>query len=240
MIAFPHAGGSASYFFPLAEALRRAAVPLELDILAVQYPGRQERRLEPCIGDLRTLAELAAEELLPFTDRPLVFFGHSMGAMVAFEVAQRFEQQHGTTPLMFFASGRGAPATARRDALHRLPDQAIIDELGLLDGTNSALLSDPEVLKMVMPAIRADYQAVETYTYRPAPPLRCPVHVVVGDSDPRVSEESAQAWAQHTEGGHRLSVFDGGHFYLKDQQDALVDTIVDRLNTLSVQRSAHG
>ncbi|MFJ9847545.1 thioesterase II family protein [Kitasatospora sp. NPDC101155] len=240
MIAFPHAGGSATYFFPMAEALRRAARPLELDILSVQYPGRQERRLEPCVDDLQTLADLAVKELLPFTDRPLVLFGHSMGAMVAFEVARQFEQQHGITPLTFFASGRGAPATARQDNLHRLPDRAIIDELGLLDGTSSVLLSDPEVLKMVMPALRADYKAVETYTYRPAPPLRCPVHVVIGDSDPRVTAESAQAWGQHTEGGHRLSVFKGGHFYLKDQQDALVATIVDHLTTLPVQRTAHG
>ncbi|MFF7635869.1 thioesterase II family protein [Kitasatospora sp. NPDC008050] len=121
-IAFPHAGGSATYFFPMAEALRRAARPLELDILSVQYPGRQERRPEPCVDDLQTLADLAVKELLQFTDRPLALFGHSMGAMVAFEVARRFEQQYGITLLTFFASGRGAPGTARQAGLHRLPD----------------------------------------------------------------------------------------------------------------------
>lgn len=240
LIAFPHAGGSASYFFPLATALRQAAHPLRLDVMATQYPGRQDRRLEPCIQHLSTLADLVCRELLPFADRPLLLFGHSMGALVAFEVARRLERVHGIVPLTLFVSGRPAPSLSRREHLHQLPDSGIINELGLLNGTDSLLLADAELLGMILPAIRADYKAVETHLHQPGPRLRCGIHTVLGDADPRVTVDEARGWAEHTSGNFQLSVFKGGHFYLKEEQDALVTTIVDRLSEFSTERIHHG
>ncbi|NEB37388.1 alpha/beta fold hydrolase [Streptomyces sp. SID14515] len=240
LIAFPHAGGAASYFFPLAHALRQAEHPSALDIMAVQYPGRQDRRREPCIDDLQALADAACRELLPFADRPLLLFGHSMGALLAYEVTRRLEQEHGIVPLTLFASGRRAPSISRPESVHRLPDSDVVKEIGLLDGTDSALLSDPELLQMVLPAIRGDYKAVETYAFRPGPRLQCPIHAILGDADPRVSVEDAEAWAEQTSGSFELSVVKGGHFYLKDQQDFLVAKIMDRLTKISEGRTRHG
>ncbi|MDX3230472.1 thioesterase II family protein [Streptomyces sp. ME19-01-6] len=240
LIAFPHAGGSASYFFPLAQALRQAGQPLALDVMAVQYPGRQERRREPCIDDLPTLADAVCREILLFADRPLILFGHSMGSWVAFEVTRRLEQKHGITPLALFASGRRAPSITRQENIHQLPDSGIVKEIALLDGTDSVLLSDPEILQMALPAIRGDYKAIETYAFHPGPRLQCPIHAVLGEADPRVSVDDARGWAKHTSGGFELSMAHGSHFYLKDQQDFLAGKIVDRLTTLSAERTRHG
>jgi surfactin synthase thioesterase subunit len=240
LIAFPHAGGSASYFYTLAQALRETGPPLALDVMAVQYPGRQERRREPCIDDLPTLADAVCREILPFADRPLILFGHSMGSWVAFEVTRRLEQKHGIIPLALFASGRRAPSVVRQENIHKLPDSGIVKEIALLDGTDSVLLSDPEILQMALPAIRSDYKAIETYAFRPGPRLQCPIHAVLGNADPKVSVDDARVWAEHTSGDFELSVARGGHFYLKDQQDFLVGKIVDRLTTPSAERTRHG
>lgn len=208
LVCFPHAGGSASFYFPVSRALSPG-----LDVLAVQYPGRQDRRTEPCVDDLRRLADLAAEELLPWADRPLALFGHSLGATLAFEVALRLEAA-GTTPLGLFASGRRAPSRAREERVHLHDDEGLIANLKRMSGTDAQVFADDEILRMILPAVRSDYRAAETYRYRPGPALHCPVLALTGDDDPEVTLDEARAWAGHTAGRFALRVFSGGHFYL--------------------------
>ncbi|KOV62335.1 thioesterase II family protein [Streptomyces sp. MMG1121] len=224
LVCFPHAGGSASFFHPVARAL-----PGTVETLALQYPGRQDRRAEPCVDDIAALADLVVEALAPRLDRPFAFFGHSMGATLAFEVTRRLEQRRLGGPLTLFASGRRAPSRKRPERVHLLDDDGLVGEIRRLSGTEAELLADEELLRMILPAVRSDYRAIETYTYRPGPPLNCPVLVLTGDDDPLTTIEEARAWSEHTAGEFDLKVFPGGHFYLAAQQAAVLRTITDRL-----------
>ncbi|KPI19100.1 Oleoyl-(acyl-carrier-protein) hydrolase [Actinobacteria bacterium OK074] len=220
LVCFPHAGGSAGFFFPLVEPLAP-----DVELLAVQYPGRQNRRLEPCVDDIGALADAVAAALAEggrSDDRPLALFGHSMGAVVAFETARRLDRP----PLRLYASGRRAPGTHRAEHVHRRDDDGIVAELRELSGTDSRILGDEEILRMILPAIRADYRAVETYRPAPGATVDCPVSALVGDSDPRVTLDEARAWAGHTTGPFDLTVFTGGHFYLADHQQDVIRLIV--------------
>lgn len=224
LVCLPHAGGSASFFLPVSAALSPA-----IDVLAVQYPGRQDRLREPMIDDLGDLADAVVTALTPWLDRPFAFFGHSMGATLAFEVTRRLEQGAGPAPLHLFASGRRAPSRHRDENVHLGGDDRIIAELTELSGTDTRVLGEEEMLRMVLPAIRNDYRATETYRYRPGPPLSCPITVLTGDADPKTSLEEAEAWRDHTTGPFDLRVYPGGHFYLADHQSEVLDAITDRL-----------
>src|SRR5215211_355917 len=219
LICFPHAGGSATYFFPVSRAMSPA-----VDVLAIQYPGRQDRRAEPCVDDLRKLADLVVDELQSWVGRPVTLFGHSLGATLAFEVAVRL-QQDGTVPLGLFASGRRAPCRYRDERVHQADDDTLVADLKRLSGTDSQMLDDDEVLRMILPAMRSDYRAAETYRYEPGPKLRCPVVALVGDDDPQVTIDEAGAWGEHTTGGFDLRVFPGGHFYLNSHAAAVMRSI---------------
>ncbi|GAA2100864.1 alpha/beta fold hydrolase [Streptomyces albiaxialis] len=219
LVCLPHAGGSASFYFPVSRALAPA-----VDVLAVQYPGRQDRRAEPCLDSIAALADEVAERLLPWADRPLSIFGHSMGATLAFEVALRLEQRDITLHALF-ASGRRAPSRHREESTHLHDDAALIREIKALDGTESQTLDDEEMLRAVLPAIRSDYRAAETYRYQPGPPLSCPVYAMVGDSDPKASVDEVRSWGDHTKERFELQTYPGGHFYLNAQAPRVIDAI---------------
>ncbi|MDX2939352.1 thioesterase II family protein [Streptomyces ipomoeae] len=207
VVCLPHAGGSASFYFPLSRALTPS-----LDVLAVQYPGRQDRHAEPCVDELGKLADLVVDELAPWLDRPLVLFGHSMGATLAFEVATRLRRR-GVVPLRLFASGRRAPSTHRDESTYLLDDDALVADVFRMAGDDMEL-PDEELVRMMLPAIRNDYKAAETYRYHPGEPLSCPITVLTGDRDPKVTAEEAAAWKAHTTAGCEVRTFSGGHFFL--------------------------
>lgn len=227
LVCLPHAGGSAPFFVGVAKALAPA-----VDVLAVQYPGRLERRNEPLVESITDLAEQVLDELLPWTDRPLALFGHSLGSVLGFEVA-RLLTDKGLAPVALFASGRRAPSIQRPEFNHRLDDQGLLREMAALGGTDPRILEDEELMRLAMPVIRADYQAVETYRYRPGPPLGCPVTVLTGREDPKVSAEDAAAWRAHTTAAFDVITLPGGHFYLVDQHRTVTGVIADRLADLA-------
>ncbi|HEX7306757.1 thioesterase II family protein [Lentzea sp.] len=218
IVCLPHAGGSASFYLPFAEELSPVA-----DVLAVQYPGRQDRRHEPCIDDLVTLADRAAEALAPRLDRPTILFGHSMGATLAFEVARRTPVAH------LFASGRRAPSCWRDERVHQSDDRGLIAEMQVLNGTSSALFQNEKILRMVLPAVRADYRAAETYRYAEGPGITAPISVAVGDEDPLVTLDEARAWHRHTTGTTELHVLPGGHFFLEDHWPRVCNLVRDKV-----------
>ncbi|MFJ4282338.1 thioesterase II family protein [Streptomyces massasporeus] len=229
LVCFPHAGGSASFFFPMSRALAPDA-----DVLAVQYPGRQDRRSEPVVTDITLLADRVADRLAAASDgRPLALFGHSMGSLVAFEVAERL-QAHGTPVSALIVSGRRAPHLRREEDVHVRSDDGLVAELRALSGTDSELLGDEEILRMILPAVRGDYRAVETYLRRTPARLTCPVLALLGDSDPRVDPDEARGWADHTTAGFDLRILSGGHFYLVREQPAVLAAIRERLGILPV------
>ncbi|MQY15480.1 Thioesterase PikA5 [Streptomyces sp. RB5] len=224
LVCFPHAGGSASYYFPVSRALAPA-----LDVATVQYPGRQDRRHEPCLDDARLIADRTVAELRPYCDRPLALFGHSLGATVAFEVALRLEAE-GVRPLVLFASGRRAPSRHREnERVHLADDGQLITTIKRMSGTDAVVLGDDELLRSVLPAIRADYRAAETYRYRPGPPLGCPLVVLNGDEDPEVTAGEARGWTDHTAAECVFHWFSGGHFYLNDHAPEVIALIRERV-----------
>jgi surfactin synthase thioesterase subunit len=213
LVCLPHAGGSASFFFPYATALRPT-----IDVLAVQYPGRQDRWLDPLIDNIAELADAVTVALGPWLDRPFALFGHSMGASLAFEVANRLIAR-GCPPTRVFVSGRRAPSRHRDgEMIHQMNDDEIVAELAEMSGTDPSVLHDDELLEMVLPGVRNDFHAAETYRYAGTPPLTCPITALTGDADPRVDVADVDAWREHTVGAFDLRVFAGGHFYLVDHQ----------------------
>ncbi|SER70651.1 thioesterase II family protein [Streptomyces qinglanensis] len=227
LICFPHAGGSAGFFFPLLKSL-----PSAVEAYAVQYPGRQDRLAEPCLTSVDELADAVCEVLRQEPAMPQVLFGHSMGATVAFEVARRQERSGGGSPLGLVVSGRRAPSLRHAETVHQRDDDGLVAEIRRLNGTDDSLLDDPEIRRMFLPALRADYQAIETYRMVPGPPLRCPLSVFVGDADPRVSVAEAEAWREQSGGGISLQVFPGGHFYLSDRPQEFSDRLTAELTRL--------
>ncbi|MEW2132080.1 alpha/beta fold hydrolase [Streptomyces sp. NPDC005435] len=223
LLVFPHAGGNASYFHPFSSALADRA-----DVLVVQYPGRQERFGEPCVESLHELADLVTAELVQdrtsHLDRPFGVFGHSMGASLAFEVACRLRDA-GFPPAALTVSGRRAPSIPAPGAVHLADDDLLVADMRLLGGTDGQMLDNPELLAAILPAVRSDYVATETYRFRGATPLDCPVTALIGDADPRVDEPQALAWRAHTTGAFRLRVYAGGHFYLRPHLDAVVSEL---------------
>lgn len=223
LVCFPHAGGSATFYFPVSQAMTPS-----VDVLAIQYPGRQDRRTEPCVESIGELADLVVKELESVDDAPLTFFGHSMGALVAFEVARRMERD-GTGPTKVFVSGRRAPTTYRDERVHLLEDEKLIAEIKALSGTDPEVLGNEELLRMVLPAVRKDYKAVETYEYQAGEKLSCPLTALIGDSDPKVTMDEAREWGEQTSAAFELKTFAGGHFYLNSQAGAVMAELKEHL-----------
>ncbi|QMU77437.1 thioesterase [Streptacidiphilus sp. PB12-B1b] len=226
LVCFPHAGGSASFYFPVSAQLTG-----RVDVLAIQYPGRQDRRTEPCAGSIGELADGVFEALRPWVGLPLTFFGHSMGALVAYEVASRFERS-GLLIEHLFVSGRRGPAVTRRESVHLLDDDGIVAEVRALSGTEEEVLADDELLRMVLPALRSDYRAVETYRGDPDTVLECPITALTGDSDPRTTVDEAREWKGHTSAAFDLKVFRGGHFYLTSRPAEVTAVLVDHFTDI--------
>jgi surfactin synthase thioesterase subunit len=152
---------------------------------------------------------------------PVTFFGHSMGAVAAFEVIRRLEAD-GQAAVRLFASGRRAPSTYRDDNVHLRDDAGILAELRKLSGTASSLLGDDELMRAALPALRADYRATETYRCDADITVSCPITVLTGDRDPKTTLDEAKTWEQHTTGAFDLQVYPGGHFFLTDHVDEII------------------
>lgn len=223
LICLPHAGGAASAYLPLARALAP-----HVEVLAAQYPGRQDRRRERPVEDIGEFADIVAEAARGLGERPFALFGHSMGALIGYETARRLQRSRtGLTAL--FVSGRAAPGPGPnpRDLLDG--DAALVAEIRRLGGTGAQVFDDPELLEMVLPALRADYRALACYRWTPGEPLSCPLTVLVGDADPVVSAAGASAWRELTSGQTTLVTFPGGHFYLDEQVPALARALLAAL-----------
>lgn len=225
LVCLPYAGGSASAFFSLSERL-----PAEVEVLSTQYPGRQDRIREPCLQTVPELARGAFEELgARVAGRPFALFGHSMGGAVAFELARLLERDGPAAPRTLFVSGRRAPSVAGDRGVRFRDDEGLVDELRKLEGTDSRVLDEPELLRLVLPTVRADYGAAEIYHTGADAVVGSPVVALAGDRDPHVGLDEAAAWRGHTTGAFDLKVFPGGHFFLTDHEPEIAALVTDTL-----------
>ena len=220
LICFPHAGGSASYFYALSGLLAP-----EVEVLAVQYPGRQDRSAERSPESLADLADLLAEVLAPLTGPRTSFFGHSMGSVLAFEVARRTVGRPGGGPLALFASGYPAPSLIRGGQVHRRDDAGLVQELRELGGIDEHWLDDANLLATILPPLRADYRLIETHPRSAQTLGDVPVTAFTGDRDPHTTRAEAEAWREVTTGPFTLRVLAGGHFYLDDHLPAVTQAV---------------
>lgn len=228
LVCFPHAGGSATAFTPLARAL-----PADFDVVSVQYPGRQDRYAEAPFTALGPLVEAVAgelaRELAADPGRPYALFGHSMGALVAFETARLLARRELPGAQRLFLSGRGGPGARSGIRRDHYDDAELVAEMRGLGGTDQSMLDNPDVLEMILPALRADYRAVDTYRWQGGEPLAAPITALVGDSDPMVPVEAARTWREHTSGDFAFKVFPGGHFYLVDHIGQVAAAVTEGL-----------
>jgi surfactin synthase thioesterase subunit len=224
LLVLPHAGGSASFFHAWGTAFDPGT-----EVLVARYPGRHDRLTDPCVDSMKELADQVTEALLPLLDVPVTLFGHSMGASLAHEVALRLRDRHGVRPAALHVSSRRPPHRLNPKRVHAEGDEALLEEVRRLGGTDEALLTDPDLREIFLPAIRADFTIVGTYGPRRAAPVDCPVYAYVGDQDPDVPVAEMSAWSDVARGAFRLDVLPGGHFYLVDRHDVLVGTVSDRL-----------
>lgn len=221
LICYPHAGAAADSYLELGRALGP-----EIDVHAVQYPGRHERRDEPALGTVGAIAdEVAAALRAESDDTPFALFGHSMGALIAYETARRLEREPGCRPVRLFLSGQQAPRMHERRT--DLPDDdGLVAELRRL-GTSDEVLADQALLELMLPVLRADYRILRSYVWEEGPALRVGITTLCGDTDPLTATEDAARWLQYSVLPGRVEILPGGHFYL-GERIAEVEAVIRR------------
>jgi medium-chain acyl-[acyl-carrier-protein] hydrolase len=220
LFCFAHAGGSPSFFRPW-----RAPLAPEIAVRRVLLPGRDSRLEEPPFRHITELMGPLCAALEPCLDRPYALFGHSMGAVVAFEVARRLSRCPGAGPRCLIVSGRPAPGLASGRRLSELSDDEFVAEVGRLNGIPPEVLGEPGLLDMVLPALRADFELAETYRPLPGGRLDCPVAAYLGTDDPEVDYEGVLRWREVTTGEFSVRAFRGDHFYLKEGRPDVLNAI---------------
>jgi surfactin synthase thioesterase subunit len=233
LFCFPYAGGSPGIFQPWVNCL-----PPGIHLAALQWPGRGKQLGVQPFRRVRPLARKLAEVLRPALREPFAFFGHSLGALIAFEVALELRAMQAPTPIHIFASGRRAPRSASRyPPMHIIGEKQFIRELKDLNGCPQSVLTNPELLALFIPILRADCEMDETYVYEPAPPLDCSITAFGGSRDIRVSRKELEAWSEHTARRFKMYIVPGDHFFLHGGKDRVLSVISEQLsNTLAPQR----
>lgn len=232
LLCFPYAGGSAAVYRAWA-----LAVPPHIDLCAVQYPGRGHRLAEHPLDRMSTLIEALAEDLRPVLRQPFAFFGHSLGGVVAFELARLLRKETHPSPARLIASGRRAPhiSSSRHGQLHDLPERELIEELEALNGTPKEVLEHPEMMEIVLPFLRADLAIDETYVFSEDAALDCPISAYGGEEDRFVHEDEILAWGRHTRAAFRARTFPGDHFFIHSAGIPVLRAILEDLGNANHQ-----
>jgi len=217
LFLFPFAGGNASTFLPWQDLLGP-----RLELRVAQLPGRGARLFDPPIRQLDELVAQLTRAVASLSDRPFVFFGHSLGALLAFEVTRQLRRAGRPGPMSLWVSGAEGPRTrmARR-RLHALADAELIEALREYNGTPPEMLDNQEMMELLLPGLRADFALHECYSYRAEPPLDLPIHVLLGDADPYVEADRAAGWSWETSQPLRRHCYPGDHFFLYPHQRSI-------------------
>jgi len=231
LFCFPYAGGGASIYRQWSSGL-----PAQVEVNAIKLPGRESRFSDPAFDQLETLLDALGPVLEPYLDKPFAFFGHSMGAMIAFELTRRLREQRRPLPLHLFISGRRGPIVpAREEPMYELPDDAFLEELKRRYGDANNALDNPELVPLILPLIRADCTLCDRYAYSPQATLDIPISAFGGVNDNMITQQDIEAWRSMTHEPFQFHMIDGDHFFLDSARPELLELLSQKLEPLLAQ-----
>lgn len=221
LFCLPYAGGGVSIYRNWSTLL-----PPDVEICSIQLPGRDCRLNEKPFTNSILLVEALAQAIYPFLDKPFTFFGHSMGAIIGFELARCLRNKYSLEPLHLFVSGRPAPQIPDDDPpTYCLPEIEFINELKRLNGTPKEVLEHPELMQMLIPILRADFEVCQTYVYSDEKPLNCSITAYYGANDQDVDRNKMEAWNKQTSNTFKVHMLPGDHFFINKYEKPLLHLI---------------
>lgn len=225
LFCFPYAGGNARLFRAWSEQLSP-----DIEVCPIQLPGREHRIAEAPHTRLLELIENLIDVLTPYLDQPYAFFGHSMGALISFELARALSRRAQGTLLRLFASAHRAPQFPLQHLpIYTLPDARFIQMLQRYSGMTESILQNRELMQLLLPLLRADFELCETYQYVSGPRLSCSISSFGGIYDPEITREHLEGWKEQTTGAYRLHFFAGDHFYIHQHTERLLEILQSEL-----------
>jgi len=229
MFCFHHAGGGASTYRGWGSSLLS-----DVEVCPVQTPGRENRLREPPYLNLKPLIPVLADALKPYMDLPFVFFGHSLGSLAAFELARELRRRGWAQPLHVFVSGRCSPELApREEVIHNLPDAEFLEKIREMNGTPEEVLQHEELMKLLLPILRADFTVHETYEYTEEEPFDAGISAFGGLGDVDIHREDLEGWKKQTRGRFRLRMLPGDHFFINGSRDLVLESVARDLAEIS-------
>ncbi|NEP59833.1 MAG: thioesterase [Symploca sp. SIO2G7] len=228
LFCFHYSGGGASSFRTWTDLF-----PPYVEVCLIELPGRGSRFMEPLFTQLKPLIQQLSSAILPHLNKPFAFFGHSMGALVSFELARLLSSNYQLAPCHLFVSGRFAPQVPDPDPpIHALPEPEFIEELRRYNGTPEEVLNNTELMQVLIPILRADFTVLETYIYTPAAPLNVPITAFGGLQDRKASREDLEAWQEQTNSNFSLQMFPGDHFFIHSDESLLLGSLTEKLHQI--------
>ncbi len=225
LFCFPYSGAGASIYYPWATLM-----PANIEVCPVELPGRGARMGEAPFTEIGPLVESIARGMLPYFNKPFAFFGHSMGALVSFELTRLLQSQYHIGPTHIFVSGHHAPQLhSKAPVISDLPEAEFVEKIRELDGTQEDVLQNSELRAIILPILRADFSVCEKYAFRPGDKFLCPIDAFGGLEDKFVTREDLDAWRVHTAGKFCVRMLPGNHFFLHASRQNLIRVIAQEL-----------
>ncbi len=232
LFCFPYAGGHASLYRSWAGCL-----PESVEVCALQPPGRANRMTESPISSVPEFTDRLGPALVPLTDKPFVFFGHSMGSILSFEACVWLRRRGLNLPQHLFVSGRRAPHIVDPENIHTKSDEEFLNEIAKLKGTPESVLQNRELLRLLLPSLRSDFTLCETYRYVQDRPLPLPITAFGGLEDDETHDGRLEAWQQHTSVQFRSHRIPGDHFFIHCQEETLLSAMRSYLRDIMLEIS---
>jgi medium-chain acyl-[acyl-carrier-protein] hydrolase len=223
IFCFPYSGGGVSIFYDWSKHF-----PQDISIMALQLPGHESRMAEELVSDLNLLIDKLVVAITPYLDKPYIFFGHSLGALISFELTHRLKKMNVYLPKCLIVSGRAAPHTPSKNGIiHNLPNHEFIAKLKEYNGLPEIILHNQELLDLFLPIIRADFKLSESYLHMKYEPLPVPIIALAGKNDYNVIIENVALWMEHTTKSFKKYLLPGDHFFIKTHLREVLNIIQD-------------